>query len=380
MNQLINTTESEWRDWLWQLRHAKRSLEDLKELELYSNTEYLQLKLVMKKFKTLVTPYYLSLIDRNDPFCPIRLQALPDPQELSFYDGEQEDPIGDKAHAPTPILVHRYPDRALLFPTFECPMFCRYCFRKESLNTEPIKLHQDLPKSLTYLTQNPEIKEIILSGGDPLMLSSNKLGQLIHKLVDIGIKRLRIHSRTPVTLPQRINVDLLTCIAQYLPKITITLITHFNHPKELSHLAKEGLTKLKDLGIVVLNQSVLLKGVNNNIEILKNLFYELGDQGVLPYYLHHPDLTRGTHHFRCSIDEGLLLYRMLRGQISGYLLPRYVIDIPGGGGKVEVDSSAVIKGKQPGEWLLTSPLTKQTQHYFDLAAQKHNNANSSSLV
>lgn len=366
--------EAQWNDWRWQLRHAIRSVDDLIKggwitphaTSVLSQTKTHELSEVTTRYKTLITPYYLSLIDLSDPQCPIRKQSIPHLDELLGAKGEQGDPIGDRAHAPTPILVHRYPDRALLFPTYECPMFCRYCFRKEALNEKPIKLHQALSESLEYLRQHSEIEELILSGGDPLMLSSDKLSSLIESISTTNVKRLRIHSRTPVTLPQRIDETLCQALKASPFSAPITLITHFNHPRELSEVAVKGLRSLRSVGLNLLNQSVLLKGVNDDLNILKELSHRLSEHGVIPYYLHHTDLTRGTQHFRCSLDDGLKLYRALRGQISGYLIPRYVIEIPGGGGKVELDSSAVIRGERDGEWWLESPLTMRKYQYFDL--------------
>ena len=178
----LTYTPSEWDDWRWQLRHAARSPQDLYQRGIISQQEVGSLEDVATQFKTLVTPYYLSLIDPRDSHCPIRLQAIPHPSELIPIPGERQDPIGDRAYAPTPLIVHRYPDRALLFPTYECPMFCRYCFRKVALNEKPIRLHQDLPSSIEYLQAHPEIEEVILSGGDPLMLSSKRIRKLLDAL------------------------------------------------------------------------------------------------------------------------------------------------------------------------------------------------------
>jgi lysine 2,3-aminomutase len=190
---------------------------------------------------------------------------------------------------------------------------------------------------------------------------------LIAQLIEVGIQRLRIHSRMPVTLPQRIDDELSQALGQAQRSLTITLITHFNHPKELSDEVVIAAQRLRAAGLTLLNQSVLLRGVNDEPHTLRELSYGLSRLGVIPYYLHHPDLTRGTHHFRRSLSDGLALYRQLRGQLSGYLIPRYVIEIPGGGGKVEVDSGSVQAGEGLGEWWFKSPLTQELYHYFDLA-------------
>lgn len=376
MNQLaafLSTSSSEqWQDWRWQLKHAARSINDLEYLGLIpviperGDQRYQRLN---QQYKTLITPYYLSLIDLSDPNCPIKKQAIPHPDELIETSGELSDPIGDQAHSTKEILVHRYPDRALLFPTFECPMYCRYCFRKETLNDGKIKLHQSLPEALAYIREQDTLEEIILSGGDPLMLSTPKLAKLFKSLQEVGIKRLRIHSRMLVTLPQRITNELADLFAHHQASLNLKLITHFNHPRELSQAVQKATQRLLNTGIRIFNQSVLLKGVNNQSNILAQLSRDLDQQGITPYYLHHPDLTRGTQHFRCSIDEGLSIYTALRGHISGYLIPRYVLEVPSGGGKVEVNSNAVRKGSQAGDWILTSPLNHQDYYYRDLANQ-----------
>ncbi len=368
-------TSTQWNDWRWQLKNAARSVEDLKtwgfvdrlaSQDLLTPQALFNQKLT-ERYKTLITPYYLSLIDQNDPLCPIKKQAIPHLDELLETQGELTDPIGDQAHSPHPMLVHRYPDRALLFPTFECPMYCRYCFRKETLNESKIKLHQDLPKALSYIRSQEQLEEIILSGGDPLMLSTAKLTKLFIGLKQAGVSRLRMHSRMLVTLPQRITSDLLQLFNEYQEDLNLKLITHFNHPQELSPETKKATKALLSTGLRIFNQSVLLKDVNNTPQILAQLSKGLDQLGITPYYLHHTDLTRGTQHFRCSIDEGIRIYQALRGQISGYLIPRYVIEIPRGGGKVEVTSHAVRKGKQEGEWILTSPLDFKDYDYKDLA-------------
>ena len=360
-------TVQEWRDWRWQLRHAARTPQALFDRGLISSAELESLGEVTAQFKTLVTPYYLSLIDREDPQCPIRRQAIPRADELTLISGERDDPIGDRVNAPTPLLVHRYPDRALLFPTYECPMFCRYCFRKEALNEAPIRLHHALPESIAYLRDHPEITEVILSGGDPLMLSTARLSSLLESLSSCSLKRLRIHTRMPVTLPQRIDAQLAEAVSTWRLNKAVTVIAHFNHPREVTPDAVNALTLLRRAGVTLLNQSVLLSGVNDRDDLMRELCLRLGDHGVIPYYLHHPDLTRGTHSYRVSLSRGVEMYRKLRGTLSGYLIPRYVIEIPGGYGKVEVASEAVRRGSDQGEWWLTSPLDGSVHHYVDPA-------------
>lgn len=322
---------------------------------------------VVERYQMLVSDYYLGLIDRDDPHCPIRKQALPDLAELHIRPDERMDPIGDGPHRQAGILVHRYPDRALLFPTFRCPMFCRYCFRKVALNESPIRLRQQLDGAIDYLHQHPAISEVILSGGDPLMLSDARLERLLQRLRAVpSIRRIRIHTRFPVTLPMRVGDRLAAILGAARP---LYLVTHFNHPRELTAEARAAIERLTGAGVTVLNQAVLLRGVNADADTLETLFEGLLDWQVRPYYLHHPDLTVGTSHFRVSIDEGLALMRDLRGRRSGLMWPTYVIDIPGGRGKVPLDSGYVRRGEAPGEWVFESPIDGARHRYVDPAVR-----------
>ena len=354
-------------DWRRQLVMGARDVDALLERGLVAPADAAALRAVGERYEMLVSAYYLGLIDPDDPDCPIRRQALPAPEELDVRPDELPDPIGDAAHAPTPILVHRYPNRVLLFPTYRCPMFCRYCFRKVALNATPIRLHQALPEAIAWLTAHPAVDEVILSGGDPLMLSTDRLSRLLDALEAVpSVRRIRLHSRMPVTLPMRIDAALAQALNRTLP---VYLVAHFNHPRELTPEARDAVDQLRAAGVTVLNQAVLLKGVNADAETLATLFTQLVQWQVLPYYLHHTDLTVGTHHFRASLDEGLALTRGLRGRLTGLAQPTYVLEIPGGGGKVPVDSDFVRRTDTPGLWRLRSPLTGAWTDYRDPAAR-----------
>ncbi len=354
-----------WRD---SLRAGARDVDALVARGLVAAADAPALRAVGERFELLASDYYLSLIDPDDPDDPIRKQAVPDLAELLVGPGERADPIGDRAHAPSEVLVHRYPDRALLFPTFRCPMFCRYCFRKVALNEDPIRLHAALDDALAYLARTPAIREVILSGGDPLMLSDARLDDLLGRLRALGtLRRLRIHTRFPVTLPMRVDGALAATLARHRP---LYVVTHFNHPRELTAEAAAAVGHLVEAGLTVLNQTVLLAGVNDATETLAGLFEGLLDLQVRPYYLHHPDLTVGTQHFRVSLDRGLALVRALRGRLTGLAWPTYVIDIPGGGGKVPVDSAAVQPTDTAGVWRLHSPLGG-VHRYVDPAVHPH---------
>ncbi len=347
--------------WRRQLAHGARTVADLVDRDLLSPSEIATAEAVSHRYELLVSDYYLSLVDPDDPHCPIRKMALPDGAELVVNTVERTDPIGDAAHSPAPSIVHRYPDRALLIVTHRCPMFCRYCFRKVALNDGQIPLRQ-LEGAYDYLRRTPGIEEIILTGGDPLMLSTARLAAIFEALRSIpSIKRIRIHSRMPVTLPMRLDAPLLELFAAVRP---LHLVTHFNHPREMTHEARTAIEGVRGAGVVLANQAVLLAGINDELATQTALWRELVDWGVRPYYLHHPDLTVGTQHFRVSLDQGLALTRALRGAVSGLFQPTYVIDIPGGLGKVPVDSGYVVPNG-PGRWWLTSPIDGRRLDYLD---------------
>ncbi len=294
-------------------------------------------QLVENKFRTLVPEYYLNLIDKSDPEDPIAKMAFPEVKELLSGSTALRDPIGDLSRQVAPRLTHRYPDRALLHVTNLCPMYCRFCFRKNLMNEKEEELYVgDFQPAANYLSAHPAVRELIFSGGDPWMLGDHKLSELVDLFLKSApqLEILRFHTRMPVTLPARITDGLISAISR-MGKKTI-VVTHFNHPREISEVAKRGISKLANAGITVLNQSVLLKGVNDRTEILQDLFRGLGSIGVLPYYLHHCDLVSGAEHFRTSITAGQALWRSLRGTIPGYLLPEYVLEIPGAIGKVPV--------------------------------------------
>lgn len=362
-------TVSDVPTWVDDLKSGAQSIADLESLGIISEAEALTLRPVASKFKFRVGRYYLSLIDRSDPACPIRKQIVPDTRELYESVEESPDPTGDEAHRATPLLIHRYPDRALLMPTLNCPMYCRYCFRKVGLNESNPSLVAHWQDTLNYLESHATIEEVIFSGGDPLMLSDRQLRTIFEGLATIKhLRRLRIHTRVPVTLPYRVTETLADILGSYFP---VYVVTHFNHPRELTPESKNALATLRHKQILLANQSVLLKGVNDSAQVLKRLYLNLTDQGVRPYYLHHPDVTVGTGHLRLSLDEGRTIYAALRGSMSGLSIPSYVMEIPGGGGKIMVESNRV-QPVGPGRWRLHSPLNQRWEDwrdpaYFDFA-------------
>lgn len=291
------------------------------------------LKRVAEEFRVAITPELSRIIDPNAPSDPIRAQFVPSPEELETHDWETGDPIGDEVHEVVKGVTHRYPDRVLLKPTHTCRVYCRFCFRREKVGDVREQLSDDeLGGALDYIRSRPEIWEVILSGGDPLVLSDRRLARLMSELQSIEhVKVIRFHTRVPIADPARITEGLLSALTV---KKAVYVVVHCNHARELGPPARSAIARLVDSGIPVLSQTVLLKGINDTPTDLRDLMRALVETRVKPYYLHHPDLARGTGHFRVSIRRGRDLVRALRGFVSGLCQPTYVLDIPGGFGKV----------------------------------------------
>ncbi len=290
---------------------------------------------VARRYAVAVTPQVSKLIEPGAADDPIARQYLPDPRELTRMPEERDDPIGDDAHSPLPGLVHRYPDRVLLMPTTACPVYCRFCFRRERVGHGATTMSaSEIDDALAYIAARPGIREAILTGGDPMILSPRRLGGILRRVAAIRtVEILRIHTRVPVADPKRVDSALIGALRQRVP---VYVLIHCNHPREIDRESARAIAALADAGIPLLGQTVLLKGVNDDAETLATLFRAMVRHRVRPYYLHHPDLAPGTAHFRLSIEEGQALMRALRGRISGLCQPNYVIDIPGGHGKVPV--------------------------------------------
>ena len=281
-------------------------------------------------FPILIPKYYVDLIDWKNPDDPLRKMVMTCNLENTIKSHELEDPIGDKSHSPVPGLVHRYPDRALLMFINICAVHCRFCFRKNMLG----KNTANLEKSINYIKTHKEIWEVILSGGDPFMFTDHFMKNIMEKLRSIShLKIIRFHTRTPVVYPKRVSLDFVKLLA--IAKRCIVVI-HINHPQEITKEFVETVKKMQDSGVMLLSQTVLLRGVNDSATVLEKLFRGLVESGVKPYYLHHLDLTRGTDHFRISVAKGKEIVQKLRGNVSGVCLPEYVIDTPGGFGKIPV--------------------------------------------
>ena len=291
----------------------------------------------------LIPGYYAQLIDWKNPADPIRRQVVPDIREIRVFDRELTDPIGDEIHSPVPRLTHRYPDRVLLCPTYRCAVRCRFCFRKERINAEECGGFSEelLRDAFEYITDHTELNEIILSGGDPLTLDPAELEWIFDKAGSIPhIKKVRIHTRVPVVDPTRVTGMLTTILSRHTP---VTIVTHFNHPNEITAESITCCRKLRTAGCLLLNQSVLLRDINDSPETLTKLFRKLIEgPGIIPYYLHHCDLTKGISHFRTTIRDGAALMRKLRGNLSGICIPEYVLDLPGGNGKIPLTPSYIV--------------------------------------
>jgi len=290
---------------------------------------------VAERYAVAITPALAGAIDRTDPADPIARQFVPDPRELELRPEERADPIGDDAHSPVPGIVHRYRDRALLKIVSVCAVYCRFCFRREMVGPGAASAlaPETLEAAYAYLSAHPEIWEVILTGGDPFMLSPRRMAEAVARLASIEhVKVLRFHTRVPIAAPERVSDAFVRSLKA--PGVASYVAVHVNHARELTPQARSALARMADAGIPLLSQSVLLRGVNDDAATLADLFRALVECRVKPYYLHHPDLAPGTAHFRLGVGEGQALMRALRGRLSGIAMPTYVLDIPGGAGKV----------------------------------------------
>ncbi|KRA98368.1 lysine 2,3-aminomutase [Devosia sp. Root685] len=300
---------------------------------------------VAEKYAIGITPAVLDLIDRNDPADPIALQFVPSTAELQMTPEERADPIGDLSHSPVEGIVHRYPDRVLLKAVHVCPVYCRFCFRREMVGPQGLGTltSAELDVAMDYIAEHTEIWEVILTGGDPLVLSPRRLAGLMERLAKIEhVKIVRFHTRVPVVEPERIDAAMVAALTS--SGKTTYLAVHANHPREFSPAAKAAFKLLVDGGVALVSQSVLLRGINDDVETLAALMRGFVENRIKPYYLHHPDLAPGTSHFRMSIEEGQKLVAALRGRISGLCQPTYVLDIPGGYGKADIGAATVSAG------------------------------------
>lgn len=330
-----DVTEEEWNDWHWQVKNRITDVETLGKIINLTEQEKCDINEVLKKFRMGITPYYASLMDPDDPNCPIRKQAVPTIMETHVSAGDMEDPLHEDADSPVPGLTHRYPDRVLFLITDQCSMYCRHCTRRRFAGQHDSGVPMDrIDKCIEYIRNTPQVRDVLLSGGDCLLVSDDKLEYIIKKLREIPhVEIVRLGSRTPVVMPQRITDDLVNMLKKYHP---IWLNTHFNHPKEITPESTEACRKLADAGIPLGNQSVLLRGVNDCPNIMMDLVHGLVKMRVRPYYIYQCDLSMGIEHFRTKVSKGLEIMESLRGHTSGFAVPTFVVDAPGGGGKTPV--------------------------------------------
>ena len=334
-------TTEEWNDWRWQLRHRITTPEQAAEYLRLTPDEREGLLLTRNKLAFAITPHYFNLIEADNPDCPIRRQVIPRAGEAVVTPGEMADPCGEDSHMPVPGLVHRYPDRVLFLVTDRCASYCRYCTRSRVVSgVGEQELETDFEAVYQYLEEHTEVRDVLLSGGDALLLSDDKLRKILTRLRAIPhIEFLRIGTRIPIFLPQRITPELCAMLHEFHP---LWMSVHVNHPRELTTEVRDALGRLADAGIPLGNQSVLLAGVNDNPDTMRALIHKLLRCRVRPYYLYQCDLIHGSAHLRTSVAKGLEIMENLRGHTTGYAVPQYVIDAPGGGGKVPVSPGYVV--------------------------------------
>lgn len=330
--------ESHWKDWKWHIKHAVTSIDSVEKLlDIKLEAEYKEkLSKTIEKFPVSITPYYLSLIDVEDYLNdPIFKQSVPDPCELEISKYDMADPLHEDKDSPAPNITHRYPDRVLFHISNLCSMYCRHCTRKRKVGDhDSIPAKEEIKKGIEYIKGNENVRDVLLSGGDPLMLSDDYLEWILAELSSIEhVEIIRIGTRMPVVLPYRITDDLVNMLKKYHP---VWVNTHFNHPREITQSSQAALAKLADAGVPLGNQTVLLAGVNDCPRIMRKLVHKLVQNRVRPYYLYQCDLSEGLTHFRTPVGKGIEIIESLIGHTSGFAVPTYVIDAPGGGGKIPI--------------------------------------------
>ena len=338
-----HVSDADWNSWQWQLRNRITTLKHLRTvMPTLTPEEEAGVQLANTKLAMAITPYFFNLIDPTDERCPIRLQVIPRLEETLTAPWEMSDPCGEDEHSPVPGLVHRYPDRVLFLVTDRCAAYCRYCTRSRLVsNATGYDFHPEYDRQIDYIARTPSIRDVLLSGGDPLLLSDEKLECLLSRLRAIPhVEFLRIGTRIPLFLPQRITPELCTMLRQFHP---LFMSVHSNHPRELTTEAREALGRLADAGIPLGNQSVLLRGVNDDEVVMRAQVQKLLMCRVRPYYVYQCDLISGSAHLRSSVRRGVEVMKSLRGHTTGYAVPQFVIDAPGGGGKVPINPDYVLQ-------------------------------------
>lgn len=345
-----NVSDSDWNDWKWQVRNRIETLEDLKKYVNLTDEEANGIATSLQSFRMAITPYYLSLMDVNNPNCPVRKQAVPAIEEMYQSAADLLDPLDEDEDSPVPGLTHRYPDRVLFLITDMCSMYCRHCTRRRFAGQKDNHTSLDnVDRGIEYIAQHPEVRDVLLSGGDALLVSDTRLEDIIKRLRAIPhVEIIRIGTRTPVVMPQRITDDLVNMLKKYHP---IWLNTHFNHSDEITAESAEACARMANAGIPLGNQSVLMRGINDCAHIMKKLVHDLVKIRVRPYYIYQCDLSIGLEHFRTPVSKGIEIIESLRGHTSGFAVPTFVVDAPGGGGKIPVMPQYLIS-QVPGKVIL----------------------------
>ncbi|MBI2167674.1 MAG: KamA family radical SAM protein [Candidatus Omnitrophica bacterium] len=340
-------TDAEWNDWRWQLRRAVTSLDAVLAYGKLPESERAVLARVIQKYPVIIPPYYLCLIDFENSADPIRLQSFPAREEIEKGNWGEPDPLEEEEDMGVPGLVHRYPDRVLMQVTNLCPMNCRHCTRKREWEEGIwMRSDQEIDRMVDYLARTPKVRDVLISGGDPLVLSTARLENILAKLRTLPhLEILRIGTRFPVVLPQRIDTGLVEMLSKYRP---LWVNTHFNHPREITREAARACDRLQRAGIPMNNQSVLLRGVNDSVSVMKELCHGLLKIGVRPYYLYQCDPVKGAEHLRTSLWKGVEIIEGLRGHTTGFAVPQFVIDTPGGGGKIPVGPNYLVSVTEDG--------------------------------
>jgi lysine 2,3-aminomutase len=353
-----------WQNWHWQLKNRLNSIEDLEDIIQLSPEEREGLG-APHHFRVDITPYFAQLMDPTDLNCPIRRQVIPLGRELQPFEGMMADSLAEEAQSPVPGIVHRYPDRVLMLVTTHCASYCRYCTRSRIVGDfQATPSLNDLAAQIDYLRQHPEIRDVLISGGDPLTLSDMTLGHLLKALRGIEhIEIVRIGSRVPIFLPQRITPELCQLLRQFHP---LWINIHTNHPREITDEVAVALARLADAGIPLGNQTVLLANINDSVEVQRQLVHNLVKHRVRPYYLYQCDLVAGAGHFRTTIAKGVEIISKLQGYTSGYAIPKYVVDAPGGGGKVVVAPQTIL-AQRPNHRIVLKTYTGETAIYQEPA-------------
>ncbi len=325
-----------WQDWRWQFSHRITGVDGLEKILPLTEVEKGDIAKCLQRFRMAITPYYASLIKSASPTDPIRMQCVPSIREMDFDGNGLCDPLNEEGDSPVPHIVHRYPDRVLFLVTLKCSMYCRHCTRRRKVGEEDrIISEAGLRGAVAYIRSHPEIRDVLISGGDPLVMSTEKLEHIIASIREIPhVDIVRIGTRVPVVMPMRITDELLAMLKKYQP---IWINTHFNHPAEITPDSTRACEAIVDAGIPLGNQTVLLKGINDDPLIMRELMKKLVHMRVRPYYLYQCDLSEGIAHFRTTVERGIEIIHSLQGNISGFAVPKYVIDAPGGGGKIPIN-------------------------------------------